>query len=126
MAGAGGAWLVLDRESGAPVCERCAVAATAPARLRGLLGRGELPPGEGLLLRPGGSVHTCFMRFPIDAVFLDGELRVRAVRHRLHPWRLAGARGARAVLELAAGEAERRGVAVGRRLRLEPGPRAAP
>jgi uncharacterized protein len=59
------------------------------------------------------------MRFPIDAVFVDGELRVLAVRSALRPWRIAGRRGARAVLELAAGEAERRGVRVGTQLMLE-------
>jgi uncharacterized protein len=101
------------------VCERCTVADRAPARLRGLLGRSELRDGEGLLLRPAPSIHTWFMRFPIDAVFVDGELRVLAVRSALRPWRIAGRRGARAVLELAAGEAERRGVRVGTQLMLE-------
>ncbi|HXV05387.1 MAG TPA: DUF192 domain-containing protein [Solirubrobacterales bacterium] len=106
----------LDRD--AVVCERCEIADTAPTRLRGLLGRRELRPGEGMLLRPSNSVHTAFMRFPIDAVFLDAELRVLKVRGELRPWRAAGARRARAVLELAAGEAARRGVSVGERLEL--------
>ena len=101
------------------VCERCTVADRALARLRGLLDRSELPAGEGLLLRPAPSIHTWFMRFPIDAVFVDGELRVLAVRSGLRPWRMAGRRGARAVLELAAGEAERRGVRVGTQLMLQ-------
>ncbi len=107
---------VVSEERGEVVCEWCEVADSAPARLRGLLGRRGLPPGEGMLLRPSGSIHTCFMRFPIDAVFLDAELRVLRVRSELRPWRAAAARGARAVLELAAGEAERRGVAPGERL----------
>ena len=69
----------------------------------------------------GGGVvcdRTWFMRFPIDAVFLSAELEVLAVRGSLPPWRMAGARGARAVLELAAGEAERRGVRPGSHLRI--------
>jgi len=57
-----------------------------------------------------------FMRFPIDAVFLDRELRVLKVASDLRPWRAAGSRGAKAVLEIPAGEAERRGVTVGDRL----------
>jgi hypothetical protein len=57
-----------------------------------------------------------FMRFPIDAVFLDRELRVVKVASDLRPWRAAGSRGAKAVLEIPAGEAERRGVTVGDRL----------
>lgn len=107
---------VRSAEREAVVCERCEVAATPLARLRGLLGREGLEPGEGLLLESCGSVHTCFMRLPIDAVFLDGERRVLRVRSELRPWRLASAPGARAVLELAAGEAERRGVAAGEQL----------
>jgi uncharacterized protein len=56
------------------------------------------------------------MRFPIDVVFLDRELRVLKVVPRLSPWRFASGRGARAVLELAAGECERRGLRPGDRL----------
>ena len=76
--------------------------------MRGLLGRKELPSGEGILLKPSGSIHTFFMRFPIDVVFLDRELRVVAIAPDVPPWRMRGARGAKAVVELAAGEASRR------------------
>ena len=88
------------------------------SRMRGLLGRSGLPAGEGLLLRPAPSIHTAFMRFPIDALFLDRELRVLEVVEGLRPWRMASKRGARAVLELSAGESARRGVSVGDRLEL--------
>jgi uncharacterized membrane protein (UPF0127 family) len=84
--------------------------------MKGLLGRSGLAPGEGLLLRPATSIHTFFMRFPIDAVFLDRELVVRKVASDVKPWRLVFARRARSVLELADGEAARRGVAAGQRL----------
>lgn len=87
-------------------------------RMRGLMGRSGLPAGEGMLLRPAPSIHTAFMRFPIDAVFLDRELVVLEVVERLRPWRMASKRRARAVLELPAGEAERRGVRAGDRLEL--------
>jgi uncharacterized membrane protein (UPF0127 family) len=95
------------------VCESCAIADTIWSRLRGLMGRRGLESGEGLLLRPAGSVHTCFMRFAIDVVFLDSESRVLAVSPAVRPWRLRLQRGARAVLELPAGEAERVGIAAG-------------
>jgi uncharacterized membrane protein (UPF0127 family) len=100
------------------VCEECLVAATPFTRLRGLLGRKSLPSGQGILLRPAGSVHTFFMRFAIDVVFLDDELRVVAIAADLRPWRAAGKRGARAVLELPAGECARRGLAVGDQVRF--------
>ena len=87
------------------VCERCLVADTPFARMRGLLGRTELPRGEGVFLRPAGSIHTFFMRFPIDVVFVDGEGIVVGVERELPPWRTARRRGAKAVLELAAGTA---------------------
>lgn len=109
---------VFSADRGIAVCERCEVADRPRHRLRGLIGRRELPAGEGMLLRPSASIHTAFMRFPIDAVFLDAKLCVLEVRHNLRPWRAAGARRARAVLELAANEAERRGVVAGERLQL--------
>ena len=87
--------------------------------MKGLLGRKELPPGEGVLLRPASSIHMLFMRFPIDAVFLDRELVVRKVVPGLKPWRLASARGSKSVVELAAGEADRHGIVPGQRLTLE-------
>ncbi len=86
------------------------------SRMKGLLGRSELLPDEGLLLRPASSIHTFFMRFPIDAVFLDRDLVVRKVTPFVKPWRLAFARRAHGVLELAAGEADRRAVGPGQRL----------
>ena len=84
--------------------------------MKGLLGRRSLPPGEGILLRPASSIHTAFMRFPIDAVFLDREGTVLKVERELPAWRASACRGSKAVLELSAGEAERRGVEVGDRL----------
>jgi uncharacterized membrane protein (UPF0127 family) len=57
-----------------------------------------------------------FMRFAIDAVFLDRDLRVLKIAADLKPWRAAGKRGAKAVLEIPAGEAARRGLSVGDRL----------
>jgi uncharacterized membrane protein (UPF0127 family) len=113
-----GTELTVSRRNGVVVCEECLVAATPFARMRGLLGRRSLPSGEGILLRPAASIHTFFMRFAIDAVFLDDELRVVAIASHLRPWRAAGRRGAKAVLELPAGECERRGLAVGDLIRF--------
>jgi uncharacterized protein len=101
---------------GQVVCERCSVADNSLTRLRGLLGRRSLEPGEGLLLRPAGSIHMFFMRFPIDAVFLSREGEVLKVSANVRPWRTAAARGAKVVIELPAGEADRRGIQAGTRL----------
>ena len=109
----------LHSEDGAVVCERCTVARSPLTRMRGLLGRRGLAQGEGLLLQPAGSIHTFFMRFPIDAVFLDADQRVLKVAAAVPPWRAAAAKRSRAVLELAAGEAARVGLVAGDVLRLE-------
>src|ERR671923_1028777 len=103
---------------GGVVCERCVVADSFRLRLRGLIGRKSVGSDEGLLLVGSPSIHTSFMRFPIDAVFLDRELGVIAVKESLKPWRVAGRRKAKHILELRSGEAARRGVGAGARLRL--------
>jgi len=109
-----GATLLTD--AGVVACERCVVADTSLTRMRGLLGKRSLAPEEGILLRPASSVHTLFMRFPIDVVFLDRDFAVLRVVPGLRPWRAASRRRAAVVLELAAGESERRGIRVGDRL----------
>ena len=108
----------LRRTDGTIVCERCTVADNPLRRMKGLLGRDGLESGEGLLLRPASAVHTYFMRFPIDVVFLDPELVVVGISDSVDPWRATSQRGAKAVLELPAGESARRGLAVGDRLEL--------
>jgi uncharacterized membrane protein (UPF0127 family) len=117
--GHGNASWVLRRPGGVLVCDRCELADTVPTRMRGLLGRDAIDPGQGLLIRPTNSVHMFFMRFAIDVVFLDRELVVKKIVEALAPWRMAGCRGAKAALELPAGEAGRRGITIGERLVLE-------
>jgi uncharacterized membrane protein (UPF0127 family) len=109
---------LIRKTNGAPVCEDLLVAERPWARMRGLLGREHLPPGEGLLLWPAGSVHTAFMRFAIDLVFLDRDLRVLKVEAAVRPWRTVGCRGAKAVIELASGECARRNIRVDDELAL--------
>jgi uncharacterized protein len=100
------------------VCERCVVADSFRLRLRGLLGRREIGSDEGLLLVGSPSIHTIFMQFPIDVVFLDRELGVIGLRENMKPGRIAGRRKAKHILELRSGEAARRNVGAGARLRL--------
>ena len=108
--------IVLVGAKGQAVCDRCEIADGFFTRGRGLLGRKRLLRGEGLLIKPTWSVHTWFMRFPIDAVFLDRELSVLKIKRDLRPWRGASRFRAHSVLELAAGECERLRLAVGDRL----------
>jgi uncharacterized membrane protein (UPF0127 family) len=108
----------LFRADGTVVCPACVVADRPTTRLRGLLGRDALGAGEGLLIRPTSAIHTFFMRFAIDVVFIDRDGVVQKVVSTLRPWRFAGSRGARCALELRAGEAGARGIRPGDELRL--------
>ena len=83
------------------------VAETFAERVRGLIGRDGLAPGAGMLITRCNCIHTCFMRFPIDATFLDGRGVVVKVVRDIRPWRLFVWGGFRAtqVLETAAGTA---------------------
>lgn len=87
-------------------------------RLVGLLGKKSLPPGEGLMIRPCSSVHTFFMRFNMDAIFIDRENRVLKVRHDMRPFRITGARKSKAVIELMGGALRDASIEVGDELLL--------
>lgn len=74
-------------------------------RLRGLLGKSSLEAGSGILIRPSSGVHTMGMRFPIDVVALDKNLRVVKLWRRLPPNRITSVSlKTHSVLELAPGQ----------------------
>lgn len=100
------------------VADRVATADTSAARMRGLLGRSSLDPGEGLWIVPCESVHTFFMRFAIDLVYLDRDLRVRKIRSAVPPWRASVCWSAHSVVELASGAAAHSGLCKGDQLEL--------
>jgi uncharacterized protein len=81
------------------------VADTSAKRRTGLLKHKSLEPGEGLWITPCESVHTFFMKFAIDLVYLDKNKKVRKVRHAVPPWRLSACLFAHSTLELPAGAA---------------------
>jgi hypothetical protein len=98
------------------------VAMSRAARRRGLLGRDTLKASEGLLLTPCMAVHTAFMRFPIDVVFIDRDGRAVRVVAGVRPWRMTASFRAHAVIELAAGTAAAADIQVGDMLYLAPAP----
>lgn len=88
-----------------PIAGQVAVADSFFTRFRGLMLRKALGPGEGLLLKNCSAIHCCFMRFPIDVIYLNSDMRVVAIE-TVKPWRLGGVfPGAKHVLELEAGSA---------------------
>lgn len=107
---------------GAVIAERCELADTFGSRLRGLMFRGSLPEGGALWIDPCNSIHMMFVFFRIDVVFVDQGGRVLKIVPRVLPWLgLAACRAARATIELEAGAAERRSLAVGDVLELGSG-----
>jgi len=89
------------------------------SRFMGLMGRGSLPDGEGLVLEPANSIHMFFMRFPIDAVFVDRDWKVLHIAHGIAPWRLSRVvRRSRRVIEMPAGRCRQTGTEPGDQLAL--------
>ncbi len=95
--------LVTNPARGTVLATCLEVADSGPKRNKGLLGRDGLAPGEGLWIVPCESVHTFFMRFPIDLVYLDRKNRIKKVRDSVGPWRLSACLSAHSVIELPAG-----------------------
>ena len=101
------------------LAERSELANSPWRRMKGLLGRDRLPAGEGLVIQPCQSVHTWFMRFPIDVLHVDGQGIVRRILHSLPPNRLGPiVWQGRLVIELPAGVAAATSTEVGDRLAL--------
>jgi hypothetical protein len=95
------------------------IADTSEKRRVGLLKHVRLEPGSGLWIVPCESVHTFFMKFPIDLVYLDKQRKVRKVRHAVPAWRLSACLTAHSILELPAGTVEKSGTMPGDELSLE-------
>jgi len=111
---------VTNQTRGTTLATRCRVASSTLDRTVGLLRTPEVAPGEGLLIERSPSIHMFFMRYPIDAVFIDRSGRVTRTVSRLRPWRVVvWARGARDCIELPAGALEGTGTLPGDQLILE-------
>ena len=95
------------------------LADTSEKRRTGLLKHERLDPGRGLWLVPCESVHSFFMKFAIDLVYLDRNKKVRKVRHRMVPWRVSACLSAHSILELPAGVAATSGTQAGDQLEIE-------
>ncbi len=108
--------MLMNARTGAAVAEDVELADTRETRRRGLLGRSSIGASSALILRPCFSVHTAFMQFAIDVIFVNRQGVVVKVARNLVPWRIAGAWRAHAAIELGAGGAAN--VAVGDRLYL--------
>jgi uncharacterized membrane protein (UPF0127 family) len=93
-------------------------AVDSPSRRRGLLGRDDMPPSEALAIAPCSSIHTCFMRFPLDVVWVRADGRVVKVHRDVPPWRVLIAPSADVVIEWRAGALRRFRIERGDRVRV--------
>ena len=118
--GGTGPFELVDAESGRVLVPQLEVAVESSARKKGLLGREGLAPGAGLVIAPTNAVHTFFMRFAIDIVFVARDGTVVKVSRAVPAWRMAAAWKGYAVVELAAGGAEFCQLTAGRRVSVRP------
>jgi uncharacterized protein len=95
--------VVANLTRGSVLATRLEVADSGPKRNKGLLGRKGLAAGEGLWIIPCESVHTFFMQFPIDLVYLDRKHVIKKVREGVPPWRISVCFSAHSILELPSG-----------------------
>jgi uncharacterized protein len=107
-----------NARSRAVIARDVELALTRAARRQGLLKRPALPLDTALLLAPCFMVHTAFMQFPIDIVFVDRRGYVRHLVRNVGPWRLAASARAYATIELPAGTLDKHDLVVGDRLCL--------
>src|SRR5262245_43937440 len=109
---------LVNQRTDEALAQHVEVAVTRSARRKGLLGRDGLGSSCALILAPCAAIHTMFIRFDIDAVFVDDDGRAVKVVRRMVPWRIAANASAHAVVELPAGSLEDQDVAIGDRLYL--------
>src|SRR5690242_16344177 len=99
--------LIRNQTRMATIADSAQVADTSATRRKGLLGRKTFNAGEGLWISPCESIHTFWIKFPIDVIYLDGKKRVRKFRPSIVPWRLSRCLLADSVVELPAGTINR-------------------
>ena len=102
------------------IVQEAQLAVTLDQRMRGLLGRISLGPNEALILKPCSSIHTFFMRFPIDVLFLDRDMQVIKVIHDLAPNRLSPlVLSSIMAIELPAGKVHQTNTQIGDKIELK-------
>lgn len=95
---------LVNKSKGTIIAHDLTVADSFIRRFTGLMGKRELPAGEGLLLTKCNSIHMCFMKFSLDIVFIDDSRKVVHLIKALTPWRVSGiTRNAKSTIELPVG-----------------------
>jgi uncharacterized membrane protein (UPF0127 family) len=74
--------------NGETICHKMIMATTHFSRMKGLMFSDSLPDCDGFLIKPCNSIHTFFMRYPLDILFLDKEFRIVKALYNLAPWKV--------------------------------------
>lgn len=112
---------IVKRESGEVLLSSCLLTENSWERMKGLLAHESLSSDEGLWISPCTSIHTFFMKFPIDVAFLDKSGKILSIYSAMKPWRLSGIHfKAAGVLEMQAGLLNSMNISKGERLILCP------
>lgn len=111
--------MLVNLNNGQVVATELEQAHTFLTRLKGLMGRAALMPGQGLEIRPCNSVHTCFMQFDLDLIFLDKDRRILHLERSMQPWRMSKIiKAATIVVELPGGTIDATGCEIGHLLKV--------
>jgi uncharacterized protein len=113
-------YVIRNARTGHVVAEKAVLANSPLSRMKGLLGRGSMPHTEAIILRPAASIHTVFMRFALDIIYLDREDRIVKVVANLVPYRFSSAKKAHTVLEMTSGATAGMDLQTGDQLLMEP------
>jgi uncharacterized membrane protein (UPF0127 family) len=98
---------LLNKSKGTVIAHDLKVANSFIRRFVGLMGRSQLPAGQGLLLTKCNSIHMCFMQFSLDIVFIDDSRKVAHLIKGIPPWRISGiVKNAKSTIELPVGTIE--------------------
>lgn len=111
---------LFQNDQGATLIKKVMRTESAWERMRGLLGRPVLHQSEALWITPGNSVHSLFMTYPIDLIYLDRQLRVIKIIAGMNPWRLSAGWGSHSVIELISGSLKTLEISVGSQLVWQP------
>lgn len=110
---------IINKRTGEVISEEARVADSFFKRFLGLMSRESMSDEEALVFYGTNSIHTCFMRFAIDVVLLDNQMRVCKIYHALVPWRVGGSLKAKTVIEFPAHRLSQKNVKLGDTILIE-------
>jgi uncharacterized membrane protein (UPF0127 family) len=117
-----GAFCLVNERTGEVVADQLLPAFDSKTRRTGLLAHESMPPGSAMIIAPTNAIHTFFMRFAIDVLFVTKDGVIVKTRAALAPWRISAAWKAHAVIELPAGALQRSVVNQGDRIKVRDRP----